>query len=166
MMVTRIKIDSSEIERLVREYPDISREVRTAKLTEALSLLEAEIQKKTPYGAGPIHLRDSIFDQVAVSGQRVSGVVGTPLEHGIPVELGTKPHFPPIAPIQFWVQKKLRIEDEKQSRAVAFLIARAISRRGTRGQKMFGTTFEENEHRVMTILGEITGEIVRRADAV
>lgn len=38
--------------------------------------------------------------------------------------------FPPIAPLQGWVQKKLGISDEKKSKSVAFLIARKIRTRG------------------------------------
>ena len=159
------KTDLRDLERLIKAYPKVSQDVRISKITEALMLLEREIKKVTPFGAGPIHLRDTIFSKTHTSGEKVWGTIGTPLEHGEPVEFGTKPHFPPIGPIQFWVQEKLHIEDEKESRSVAFLIARAISRRGTKGKKMFGHGFEENEERVMRILESIPEEIVRRIEA-
>lgn len=163
MLDVKFKIDLSEIEELTRKYPEISKNVRISKLTEALMLLEAEVEKGTPYGAGPIHLRDAYHTKVNVAGKKVIGILGNPLEHGEPVEMGTKPHFPPIAPIQFWVEKKLHLEG-KEAASVAFLIARAISRRGTKGAKMFETAFEDNEHRVRSILGEIPAEIVRQAE--
>lgn len=162
MLKTGFKIDLSEIEELTRKYPKISKDVRESKITEALMLLEAAAKKDTPYGAGPIHLRDTIHSKVSAAGAKVVGVLGTPLEHGVPVEMGTKPHFPPVGPIQFWVEKKLGYTG-KEAASVAFLIARAISRRGTKGAKMFETAFAENEHRLYSILGEIPAEIVRRA---
>ena len=161
MFEPRIKVDLKDLEELTRECPEISRDVRISKLTEALNLLEREIKKKTPYGAGPIHLRDTIHEKVRASGKKVIGIIGTPLQHGEPVELGTRPHFPPTGPIQFWVERKLGITG-KEAKSVAFLIARAISKRGTKGAKMFEEGFGEAESRVVRILEEIPGEIVRR----
>lgn len=166
MFDIKIRLDLKGLEKLSRRYPDISLAVREAKVTEALQLLEREVKIKTPYGAGPIHLRDSIHSKARIEGQKVAGFTGTPLAHGEPVELGTKPHFPPIEPLRYWVERVLRIEDEKRSRSVAFAIARKIARRGTRGQKMFGKAFDENRHRVIAILNEIPGEIARRANAL
>lgn len=164
MFDIKLKVDLSGVDRLTKAYPQASRDARVSKVTEVLMLLERAIKKETPFGAGPIHLRDTIHNAVSVSGQKVSGIVGTPLQHGEPVEMGTKPHFPPIGPIQHWVQTKLHIESEKESRSVAFLIARSISRRGTKGAKMFQTGFEDNEAMVMRILNEIPGDILRRVN--
>jgi hypothetical protein len=33
----------------------------------------------------------------------VIGVVGSPLAYALPVEIGTRPHFPPVAAILDWV---------------------------------------------------------------
>jgi hypothetical protein len=156
------KIDDSELKRLILKYPEVSREVRRDKILEGLALLETAVKKGTPYGAGPIHLRDSLHHSVRVRGEKVTGVLGTPMEHGVPVEMGSKPHFPPIGPLEFWVEKKLGITDEKQARSVAYAIAWKIKRRGTKGKEMFKSGLEENEHRVMGILSGIGPEIVRR----
>ena len=164
-MLIDYKLDLAELEKLIKEYPDISRDVRVGKIQEAVLLLEREIKEKTPVGAGPIHLRDTIHQKVQVSGARVIGIVGTPLKHGVPVEMGTRPHFPPLGPIQLWVEKKLGYEG-KEAKSVAFLIARAISKRGTKGREMFGSAFEDNESRLRDILGTIPDEIARRAEAV
>ena len=154
------KIDGSELERLIRKYPEISRDVREAKILEALALLESAVKKGTPYGAGPIHLRDTVHGKVRVRGQKVTGILGTPMEHGMPVEMGTKPHFPPIGPLEFWVEKKLGLSG-REARSVAFLIARAISVRGTKAAHMFEEGFGENEARVVRILNEIADDIAR-----
>lgn len=161
MLETKIIADLSELEKLTRLYPKISEDVRVSKLTEALALLERGVKLKTPEGAGPIHLRDSIHPKVSISGKSVKGLLGTPLAHGEPVELGTKPHFPPIGPIQHWVEKKLG-KSGSDAKSIAFAIAITIARRGTKGKFMFQEGFEENEDRVMRILEQIPGEIVER----
>lgn len=159
----KIRIDSRDIERLVRQYPDASRDARVRRISEALLLLEAEVKEDTPYGAGPIHLRDTIHAQPAqVSGKRVWGVMGTPAEHGVPVEMGTKPHFPPIDPLQFWAEQVLGV-DTSVSRGVAWAIAIKISKKGTKGAHMFEANFEDNRGRVEAILARIPDDIVRMA---
>lgn len=160
MLDINIKADISSVEALSRQYPEASRDARYARLTEALLFLEGAVKQATPVGAGPIHLRDTIFHKVA-NGEPVEGILGTPAQYGLPVELGTKPHFPPVAPIQHWVERKLGYSGT-EARQVAFLIARAISRRGTKGAKMFTETFEQNEARVLAILNSIPADIVAR----
>lgn len=160
MYVTH-KYDMGDVKRLAKKYPSVTKDVMEMQVTEAVNLLEAAVVKETPYGAGPIHLRDTIHGKVHTMGMQVSGMVGTPLEHGEPVELGTKPHWPPIGPIQHWVEGKLHVP-ANESKSVAFLIARKIARKGTKGVRMFGKAFDDNRSKIMNILGRIPEKIVRR----
>lgn len=160
MFKVALKTDLEELKELTRRYPEESKRARISRITEALNLLEAAVKKETPYGAGPIHLRDTIFDKISAFGERVSGILGTPAVYGEPVEAGTKAHFPPVGPLQFWVEKKLGYSGPEAA-SVAFLIARAISRRGTKGAKMFEKGFNKNEARVKAILDRIPSDIVR-----
>lgn len=155
------KVDLQNLEALVHRYPEESRQARTSRITEALLLLERVIKQFTPEGAGPIHLRDTIFHKVEIGQVRIWGMIGTPAIYGEPVEYGTRPHFPPVKAIQHWVERKLRISG-KEAHSVAFLIARAISRRGTKGAKMFGKGIQNNEANVIRILEMIPGDIVKR----
>lgn len=160
MLDINIKADLANVEALSREFPEASRQARYARLTEALMFLEGAVKRETPVGAGPIHLRDTIFSRVHLS-EPVEGILGTPAQHGMPVEMGTKPHFPPVAPIQHWVERKMGYSGS-EARQVAFLIARAISKRGTKGAKMFTGTFEQSKSRVLAILNSIPADIVAR----
>lgn len=54
------------------------------------------------------------------------------------IEFGTRPHFPPVAPLQEWAIKKLHVS-QGESRRVGFAIARAIARRGTKARPIFHT---------------------------
>jgi hypothetical protein len=159
-MDVKIVTNIAGLKELTRKYPEASQNARVSRITEALLLLDAAVKKRTSVGAGPIHLRDTIFEKVETNGQAIMGLLGTPCAYGEPVEMGTSPHFPPIAPIQFWVEKKLGIVG-KQAKSVAFLIARAISKRGTQGAHMFGKGFDENEAAVIRILNMIPDDIVK-----
>jgi hypothetical protein len=163
-MEPRIIVDLKDMERLSQEFPEASRAARGSRLTEALLLLEGAIKGLTPDGAGPIHLRDTIFQQVQLRGESVWGMIGTPAIYGAPLEYGTRPHFPPVAPIMFWVEKKLGLAG-KAAQSAAFCIARAISKRGTKGAHMFDKGFTMNEARVVAILEQIPDDICRRVNA-
>lgn len=163
-MEPRIIVDIKDLERLTKEFPEASLRARESRLTEALLLIEGAIKQLTPVGAGPIHARDTIFQNVNFHGENVVGIVGMPVMYGAPLEYGAKPHFPPVAPIMFWVEKKLGLAG-KAAQSAAFCIARAISKRGTTGAHMFGKGFEMNEARVVAILNQIPDDICRRVNA-
>jgi len=160
-MELNVTVDLSGVKKLMARYPEIAATVQREKVTDATLLLKRAIKMLTPEGAGPIHLRDTIFHKIERRGISARGVISTPAIYGEAVELGTKPHFPPVAPIQYWVEKKLGLSGE-DAKSTAFLIARAISKRGTEGAKMFHRGLEENEAAVMAILNQIPAEIKRR----
>jgi hypothetical protein len=95
---------------------------------------EAEVVKYTPVDQGI--LRGSVYGRVVDQWPRVQGLLGSPLVYAEPVEYGSRPHWPPRAPIQSWVHRKFGFLGQAMIR-VAFLVARAISRHGTRAHGMF-----------------------------
>lgn len=99
-----------------------------------MQLAEAETAQRTPVDQGT--LRASEYGRVVDLWPIVEGHLGSPLAYAEPVEYGAKPHWPPPGPIQGWVHRKLGLSGKEMVR-VAFLVARAISRRGTRGHFMF-----------------------------
>lgn len=148
MILQRVEIlGFDELQAAWAKAPDIVRQELTRAMWEAELQLEPAIQAETPEGAYK-NLRSSIAAQTPrVSADTVLGVVGTAAAYAIPVELGTKPHFPPILPLVDWVIAKLGVP-EKEAKGVAFLIARKISRRGTTGAAMFRKGFDKTERRV------------------
>ncbi|MBP8980848.1 MAG: hypothetical protein KBG09_06350 [Syntrophobacterales bacterium] len=160
-MELKIAADLSGAEKLMQRFPEAARAVQISRITEALLLAEGAIKEKTPVGAGPTHLRDTIFHKVQGYGTPIWGLVSTPAKYGEPVELGTRPHFPPVAPIQHWVEKKLGYSG-KEAKSIAYLIARSIWRRGTKGQKMFSRSFRDLESRIVGILNRIPDDIVAK----
>jgi len=131
--------------------------------------------ERTPHAFGT--LRNSMHGNVTASALAIRGQVVTASPYGAAVEFGSKPHWPPIGPLELWVKRKFagkgsmmqleahdiaRIQrrdvslalsrgrfagrhalaegdvKEKMIRQAAFLVARKISRVGTKGHHMFG----------------------------
>lgn len=74
--------------------------------------------------------------------------------YAIAVETGTRPHFPPTAALLPWVLKKFPGADERKAKSFAFLIARKISKVGTKGIFFFERTRAEHEPRAPAAFDE------------
>lgn len=141
----------AELQALWARGPEIVRREMTGAMWQAELLLEKAVKEKTPESKSPGNLRGSIAAQTPeISAANVLGVVGTPQPYAIPVELGSKPHFPPIQPLQDWVVDKFGL-DEKEARRVAWAIAITKARSSTLGVFMFKKGYDENVSRVNAI---------------
>ncbi len=76
--------------------------------------------------------------QITVTDDNVEAVVEANAEYASFVEWGTRPHFPPVDALKDWAAKFLG--DPR----LAFLIARAISRRGTVPRNFMGQALLQN----------------------
>jgi len=93
-------------------------------------------------------LFSSITNVVRRLTDQVVGEVGSNLGYAEYVHFGTRPHWPPRAPIERWVALKARrgVLDVGQSiKSTAFLIARAISRRGTKAHPFLAVALRLNQ---------------------
>lgn len=131
-------------------------------------ILVPDLRRETPVGARG-KLRSSTVFQIMGRGRemrleiRQSAFSPGGFPYGVAVREGTKPHFPPIAALIPWVVKKLGIGDPKQARTVAFLIARKISKVGTKPNPYHERVFTSNISMIKRIIGE---EIVNLATRV
>lgn len=124
----QVAIDAME------RMPQVASDELYAALVEADQFLEREAKERMPTATGVG--RASIFSQEQKLPTGALGVVGSPLPHLVYVELGTRPHFPPIQPLQDWVRVKFGVPED-QSYGIALAIARKIAQRGTLGVGMF-----------------------------
>lgn len=134
-----IAIDFSALTALraqVAKAPDVVREELLAAMTEADVKLTAQVQELTPHAHGT--LRGSMTHVERVREFGVEGHVGSPLSYAEYVDLGTRPHFPPVEALMDWVKARFGTQSEREARSIAFLIARKISRVGTKGQNIYG----------------------------
>lgn len=111
-------------------------------------------------------MRKNITEQILREVGVITGVVGVGanVPYAIFRHEGTKPHFPPIAPLMKWVvqkgllrkgskpttmraikRSKFADQTEQQLKSVAFLIARKISRSGTVGLPFLRLALNQNE---------------------
>lgn len=145
--------------------PDLVRQRLNVFMNGATMYLQAEIQERTPT-SGHGTLRGSFTSEVRDLGDSVVGVVGSPLAYAVPVELGTRPHFPPVDAIEDWVNVKLGISGPEGHR-VAYAIARKIAARGTKGAFMVKRAFDaaqpELERQAEILLTAIAGDLAGRA---
>jgi len=134
-----------------------------AGIVEALMLTEREVKERTPTsGAGT--LRDSIGAlPIDLSGTRVEGAVGTSLAYALPVEMGAKPHMPPIEPLFDWVRRKLGVRDEGEALGIAHAIRWHQRWHGMKGAWMFRDAFAAIGPQIDAIMG---AAMVRAVNAV
>ncbi len=157
----RIPNERQLLQRLA-EAPRIALEEIERATWEAELLYQRETQELTPVGVGgAAGLRGSISarePQRSVDG--VLGVVGTSIAHAVPVELGTRPHFPPLQPLIDWLLHAPNAAqfdaNSETAPGIALSIARKIAARGTPAVGMF--------HRAMTATRPQIARIYRRAN--
>jgi hypothetical protein len=162
MLELKVKADIRGLEELTVQYPQASEKARRTRLTEASLLLERAIKELTPVGAGPIHLRDTVFSQTVSQGLSISSYLGTPAVYGEPVEYGTKPHFPPVAPIRHWVERKLGLSGSEAAGVASS--SRGHLEAGHEPAKLFAAA-STSRRPVMGILEQIPDDIVRMVNA-
>lgn len=66
--------------------------------------------------------------------------VFSPLNYAAPVELGTKPHFPPLEPLKDWVRVKFALHTDEQVESAARAVQRKIGFHGTKPKNVFGSS--------------------------
>ncbi len=87
--------------------------------------------------------RASITPEVQVAGDVVKGIVGSNVEYSPYVVLDTRPHFPPLAALQVWARRH---------GVSAYLVARKIARRGTKGDQSLIRGVTDNAERIYQLL--------------
>lgn len=138
------------IARGLRTAPEFTRQVLTATMTEATLLAQREWQENMPRGASGITAQ-SITSDVASTPAGVLGIVGSSQASALFVELGTRPHMPPVAAMVPWVKAVLGIADPKEIKRVAFLVARKIARRGTPAQRPMSRAVEATQGQIVAL---------------
>jgi hypothetical protein len=130
-----IRVDVANAEAISRAFlqaPAMVLDELELTMENVTLYLMREAQENTPTAAGT--LRSGWTTQVDVIAQldSVFGRVTNPLPYALPVELGTKPHFPPLAPLINWVEQKLNLYGD-EAEGAARGIQRKIGRYGSPG---------------------------------
>jgi hypothetical protein len=97
------------------------------QLTGASLFLEGVMAEASPVGATNTFRASwaSEYDANSLTATTFNAV-----EYALPIELGRKPAFIPIEPLQLWVKRKLGVTDEKEARGIAFAISKKAAKVG------------------------------------
>ena len=94
-------------------------------------------------------LEASIQKHVEESGTRIRGLAGADVKPGSNVapyarfvDQPTRPHFPPIKPLERWARAKFGATGEEKT-SIAWATARSIARRGTPGVRFTDAAMRE-----------------------
>lgn len=131
-------------------YPQAVNDEINDTMESSLWTFEQAVKLETPVSTG--NLRGSITHEITGTPVNLVGMVITPLLYGEVVERGRRPgKMPPIAPIELWVirqgfewtyKTKSGGTRPMTTHQMAYIIARAIGKRGTKGAAMFAKGFE------------------------
>lgn len=170
--VQGLKETQAIMEKMVRdlEGPPIVQAMRDATM-----LVTRSAKQNAPVDTG--RLRASIVPEVRSVGKEVQGIVGSNVLYAPFMELGTRPHFPPLAPLIRWVHRKRlagtysvktrrrrggKTRQAQEDYQVAYMVALAISRRGLRARRYLQEALEQNEQKIVALIGRTVARIVSR----
>lgn len=142
-------------------------------LVAGAARIETRAALATPVNTGL--LRQSIGRQIVEEGTlggaatggtypaKITAYVGSPITYGPHVEYGTRPHWPPAAPIEAWVRRKLkdavaRLAAETGAKARARSLAASIptdggrARTGRQRRRLEGMIATERAVKTLTFL--------------
>ena len=161
------------LESLMEVWPSPQEEAEVFRLArEAMAgitgMLRREVMTRAPVGASG-NLRGSIYTEIKGENPgALRGVVASRAPYAGYVESGRRPGgaMPPWregSPLHRWVVRNLESRDG-DFESTAFLVARAVARRGIPGRRMFARAFDENRSRIDRRIRELVDEIARRVD--
>lgn len=157
-----VHFDLSEIETFIKDLqgiPAVVAQENEAAMVKSLAVAHGEIAGGTPVNIG--NLRGSEVTSIRGEPINLTGNVYTDAVYGWPVEEGRTPGKPPppVDAIEYWVRRKLGIPDT-ESRQVAYIIARSIGRKGTKGYQMFSQGLERATPDIVQIYTNAVDSIV------
>jgi len=156
-----INIELEQLADIWTKSPQMVMAELTRTLVGTSAMVQAQIVHKLPRGATS-HLAQSVgMVGPIVTNNSAQTLIGSSLIYAAPVELGTKPHMPPIAPLVDWVTAVLGIE-EPEAKTVAFKIARKISKKGTKGNFAYRDAFEQSQAAVKVQFKQLLNTIVSK----
>lgn len=74
---------------------------------------------------------------------------------------GTAPHWPPIAPLAYWAARKFGLSvGSPEARRAGYLVARAISRRGTKPVHFIEKVVNDDGPQARQLMADAIAEVV------
>ena len=147
-----MKIQAIGADDTIENLTHVGQELVNAEkpMRAATLLVSGAAKRNAPVDTGV--LRSSITPSVRSSGQGIVGVVGSNVEYAPYMELGTRPHWPPVAALETWARRH---------GISAFLVARAIAKRGLKARRYLQKAFQQNVGRINHIFEDWVRRITK-----
>ena len=170
-----VQLDMSEVTSFLRVAATVPEDSHNDAVV-AVGLAMAEWKRQTegvppPTDSGALA---GAFSYNVTRGQQViKGELVNPLKYALAIEKGRKPgKRPPVAPIALWVTRVLGISDPKKARSVAYVIARAIGKRGfspnhavgPKGARMVQKGLDAAEKEIMRLFAGVAESTIKRLE--
>ena len=149
-----------KLESAIAHMPEMVDEELSRAALEASIVVARNVKDVTPVGVsrgGGEGLQASIRYQIYPTAGEVTGVISSPLSYVEAVEIGTRPHMPPVSALEEWAASK---------GLSAWAVAKSIAKHGTKGQWMFKKGFAASEPMLERIADSAVSRILQRADAL
>ena len=157
-------VNFAELERRYNGAREVALMGMNEALRDAGRHLTPRIKDATPRGATNKLANNTVFQVLGRAEDmrmeiRQSAFSDKGFPYGVAVRTGTKPHFPPIDALVPWVIKKLHVPRDR-ARSVAFLVARKISKVGTKPNPYHLRVWSREQDAVMRILRSRVGRAI------
>jgi hypothetical protein len=131
-MSISVSIDSREVQAMLARLAEAAPQALAQEVTKSTLAIHAKAREGAAVDTGI--LRAGI--EFVVINQGATGEVRVQGEYGPYIEFGTRPHFPPVAPLEEWARR------HGLPPGTGFLIARKISRVGTPARPFLFPAYE------------------------
>jgi hypothetical protein len=131
---------ADRLEAALRRSPQVVATEQVRAMTRSLLLVEGDARRNVRQDTR--QLMNSITHRQRMAGETLVGEVGPSVRYGAYVERGSRPHWPPRAPLEGWARRH---------GVSVFVVQRAIARRGTRARPFLGPAFEKNKDTIVRL---------------
>lgn len=145
----RVQGDKEAAEKMHKAAVSLSGAPMVDGIRRAASLVTRDAKLIVPVDSG--RLKSSITPDVRVKGKTVIGVVGSNKNYAPYVELGTKPHWPPLDALKVWAARH---------GTTAYVVARGIAKKGTKPYKYLQGAYDKNKDTIVKMIGKVVSEIL------
>ena len=149
-----IKVQVKGLDELIRNF-DTASDQFTTVMKSALTTSVKSIRKRALLESKGSKDTGKLQRNIR---QEVRGLVGSVTagsKHSIFIEEGTKPHFPPVAPLEAWAKRKLG------KSGLGFVIARKIAREGTEAQPFMQPAADKSKSDVNKFFNNAVDDLIR-----
>lgn len=161
-MQVRLEITTADvITRAWHSAPEVVLDELQTAMGQALVYLQRETAERTPSAFGTLRQAYQTHVEPSALLDAVFGTLSNPLPYALPVELGTKPHYPPLEPLITWVEAKLGLQGD-EAEGAALSIQRKIGRFGTPGYGMARFALLDGQQTIQAEFADAAQRITER----